>query len=189
MRGHLVVIAGPSGSGKTTVAREILSRNPSFRFSVSATTRPIRAGEVDGKDYFFLTHAEFVRRREAGEFVESEEIYGDLYGSLKVEVERALGREQNLLFDVDVKGALSIKRQYPEAVLVFIAPPSLEMLRERLRNRHTESETTLARRMERAALELELGKQFDYRVVNDTLPDAVERVQKIVQQTMDEHLP
>jgi guanylate kinase len=117
--------------------------------------------------------------------VESEEIYGDLYGTLKIEVERALGRAQNLLFDVDVKGALSIKHQYPEAVLVFIGPPSLEVLRERLRNRHTESETTLARRMERAALELELGKQFDYRVVNDALPDTVEQVQRIVEQTMN----
>ena len=180
-RGRLVVISAPSGAGKTSIARGVLSRNPGMRFSVSATTRPIRTGEVDGKDYFFLSKEEFRRRIAAGEFAEWEEIYGDLYGTLRSEIDRALAGEEDLLFDVDVKGGLSIKRIYPEAVLVFIEPPSEEVLLERLRNRRTEDAATLARRMARVPMELALGKQFDHRVVNDVLERAIEEVNGIIQ--------
>lgn len=180
-QGKLVVVCAPSGSGKTTIAREIMRLSPSLTFSVSATTRARRADEVDGRDYFFLTKEVFKQRVAAGEFVEWEEIYGDYYGTLKSEVERALTTGQHLMFDVDVNGGLSIKRKYPQALIIFIKLPSVEALRQRLANRRTEDELTVAKRMERVPMELEKGKQFDYQVVNDELPRAVDEAQKIVQ--------
>ncbi len=181
LRGKLIVISAPSGAGKTTIAREILKLNPSLEFSISATTRPRRAGEEHGRDYFFLTREEFERRVHAGEFVEWEEIYGNLYGTLKSALDPALGNGHNLLFDVDVKGGLSIKRQYPEALLIFVEPPSMDVLRLRLENRHTEDAATVARRMERVAMEIETGKAFDRHCVNDDLARAVAEVQTLVQ--------
>jgi guanylate kinase len=180
--GKLIVISAPSGAGKTTIAREILKRNPSLEFSVSATTRPMRMGEEHGRDYFFLTREEFERRVHAGEFVEWEEIYGNLYGTLRSELEPALRNGRHLLFDLDVKGGLSIKRQYPDALLIFIEPPSMEVLRQRLQNRRTEDAATFARRMERVAMEMEAGKAFDRHCVNDELARAVEEVQALVQE-------
>ena len=181
-QGKLVVVSAPSGSGKTTIAREIMRRNPSLTFSVSATTRAKRSYEVNGRDYFFLTKEEFTRRVAAGEFVEWEEIYGDYYGTLKSEVERALTSGRHLMFDVDVNGGLSIKKEYPQALIIFIKLPSVEALRQRLAHRRTEDEATIAKRMERVPMELEKGKLFDYQVVNDELPRAVDEAQKIVQQ-------
>jgi guanylate kinase len=180
--GKIVVISAPSGAGKTSIAREMLRRNSTLRFSVSATTRPMRTGERDGKDYFFLAPEEFRRRVAAGEFVEWEEIYGNLYGTLQSEVDAALVQGSHLLFDVDVKGALSIKRKYPQALLVFISPPSAAVLEERLRARLTEDATTLARRLERVPMELAQAQYFDRCVVNDILERAVNEVQTIVEQ-------
>lgn len=181
-RGTLIVISAPSGCGKTTIARAILQRYPSMLFSVSATTRPRRPTEVDGKDYFFLTKEEFERRVAQGDLIEWEEIYGNYYGTLKSEVDRALTQGRVMLFDVDVKGALSIKKKYPEdAVLIFIAPPSMEVLRKRLMDRNTEDEATVRRRLERVPMELEKGKEFDYQVVNDDLATAIAEVEAIIQ--------
>jgi len=180
--GKLIVISAPSGSGKTTIAKEILKRYPSLGFSVSATTRAKRLDEVDGRDYFFLTESEFKKRVAAGEFVEWEEMYGNLYGTLKTEVDRALCSGRDLLFDLDVKGGLSIKKQYPQALLIFIRPPSTETLKERLLKRQTEDEETLRRRLARAQMELELGNAFDYQVVNDELDRAIREVQNVIEQ-------
>ncbi len=162
----------------------MLKRIPGLRFSVSATTRPMRAGEADGKDYYFLTKEEFRRRVRAGEFAEWEEIYGEYYGTLNAEIERALQAGKHLLFDIDVNGAISIKKRFPPALLIFIAPPSEEILLERLRSRHTEDATTLARRMARVPMEMKKGDQFDVRVVNDDLERAVREVQTIIEHTL-----
>ena len=179
-RGRIVVVAAPSGSGKTSIAKEILRRYPTFRFSVSATTRPKRPTETDGKDYFFLARAEFEKRIAAGAFVEWETIYGNLYGTLRSEVDAALAQGKHLMFDVDVKGALSIKRAYPEACLIFIRPPSVAVLEQRLRARLTEDAETLRQRMERVPMELEQAALFDHVVVNDVLETATDEVDAIV---------
>ena len=177
----LIVISAPSGCGKTTIAREVLQRHPDIEFSVSATTRKKRTRETDGKDYFFLTKQEFDERVRQGELVEWEEIYDELYGSLKREVDRVLNAGNSMLFDIDVKGALSIKKQYGEqAVLIFVKPPSLESLKQRLMSRNTEDEASLKRRLERVPMELEQERHFDYAVVNDNIARAVEEIEGIL---------
>lgn len=160
----------------------MLAAFPSLSFSVSATTRPQRENETDGKDYFFLSRPEFERRVAAGEFAEWEEIYGNLYGTLKSEISRAGKEGRHLLFDVDVKGALSLKRLYPDALLIFIRPPSIEVLIKRLRDRKTEDEETFARRMERVAMEMTKADQFDRVCVNDDLERAIAEVKNIIEQ-------
>ena len=180
--GKLIVIAAPSGCGKTTIAKAILKKHPAMFFSVSATTRPIRNGEVNGKDYFFLTKAEFEERIRIGDLVEWEEIYGNYYVTLKSEISRALQQGHMMLFDVDVKGALSIRRHFPkDSILIFIQPPSFEVLKKRLENRNTENPETLKRRLERVPMEMEQGQQFDFQVVNDDLQKAINEVDEIVQ--------
>lgn len=162
--------------------KEIMKRNPVLGFSVSATTRAMRAGETEGKDYFFLTREEFKRRVAEGEFVEWEEFYGNCYGTLKSEVDRLLASGRHLLFDLDVKGGLSIKKRYPDALLIFIRPPSMQVLKERLVGRKTEDENTIQTRLARVPMELELGNQFDHQVVNDDLETAVDEVQRLIDQ-------
>jgi guanylate kinase len=177
----LFVISAPSGGGKTTIVKAVLQRHPDFEFSVSATTRIKRANEENGKDYFFLRPEEFERLIQENALVEHEQIYGNYYGTLKSEVDRALNDGHCMVFDVDVKGGLSIKRLYrAKAVLLFIEPPSISVLEERLRNRKTEDEKTFQKRMARAASELEIGKQFDHRIINDSLARAIDDVDGII---------
>jgi guanylate kinase len=177
----LFVVSAPSGGGKTTIVKALLLRHPDFEFSVSATTRIKRANEENGEDYFFLRPEEFERLIRDNALVEYERIYGNYYGTLKIEVDRALGSGRCMVFDVDVKGALSIKKLYAaKAVQLFIEPPSIQILEERLRNRKTEDETTFQKRMARAASELEIGKRFDYRIVNDSLTRAIDEVDDII---------
>ncbi len=179
--GKLIVLSAPSGAGKTSIAKVLLQRFPLMAFSVSATTRPMRPGEVHGRDYFFLTKEDFRRRIDLGDLVEWEEIYTNFYGTLKSEVDRALANGQVMLFDVDVKGALSIKAKYPsDAVLIFVAPPSVDELRARLVNRKTEDAATVERRMARVPMELEAAGRFDHRVVNDDLQRACDEATEIV---------
>jgi guanylate kinase len=178
----LIVIASPSGGGKTSIVKALLQRHPDFEFSISATTRSMRNGEVNGKDYFFLSKEDFEKLIANGQLVEHEFFFNNYYGTLKREVDRALKAGHSMIFDVDVKGALSIKKMYPaDAVQIFIAPPSAEILEQRLRNRKTEDEEKLQRRLQRMPMELETGKTFDYVVINDDLQRAIEEVDDIVE--------
>ena len=181
----LFVVSAPSGGGKTTIVKAVLQRHPDFEFSVSATTRTRRANEENGKDYFFLQPEEFERLIRENALVEHEQIYGNFYGTLKSEVDSALGSGRCMVFDVDVKGALSIKKLYAaRAVMLFIEPPSIHVLEERLRDRKTEDEAAFQKRMARAASELEIGKQFEHRIVNDSLTRAINEVDEIIIQQL-----
>jgi guanylate kinase len=182
MSGKLIMIAAPSGCGKTTIAKAVLANHPDMLFSVSATTRPKRDSEVEGKDHFFLTKNKFEEHLRKGDLAEWEEIYGNYYGTLKSEISRALQQGHTMLFDIDVKGALSIRKHFPnDSILVFIKPPSFEVLKKRLESRNTENPETLKRRLERVPMEMEQGQQFDYQVVNDDLQKAIYEVDNIVQ--------
>ena len=177
----LIVISGPSGCGKTTIAREVLKRHPGLHFSVSATTRPERANETDGKDYYFISNDAFQEKILKGELAEWERIYDDYYGTPRSEIEEAISAGRSVILDVDVKGALSLKRKYDQSsVLIFIKPPSMEVLKQRLMGRKTESPDALRKRLERVAMELELAGKFDYVVVNDKLEVAVRETEQIV---------
>jgi guanylate kinase len=180
-KGILIVISAPSGCGKTTIAKAILRKHPDMLFSVSATTRPIRDGEVNGKDYFFLSKQEFEERIHSGDLVEWEEIFGNYYGTLKSEVQRALEHNRVMLFDIDVKGALSIKQNFPDAsVLIFIKPPSFEVLKKRLESRKTEGSAALKTRLDRVPMELGKENEFQFKVINDDLQKAIDEVDNII---------
>ncbi len=170
---RIVILTAPSGAGKTTLARRLQEALPQLRFSVSATTRPPRPGEQHGVDYYFLSEEEFRHLLEQGELIEYEEVYpGRFYGTLRREVEKA-SRTQPVLLDIDVKGALRVKEQFgDEAFAIFVRPPSLETLAERLRHRGTEDEASLRQRLERARMELSLADRFDAVVINDDLERA-----------------
>ncbi len=169
----LYVISGSSGVGKGTVIKELLKKYPDFKLSVSCTTRAKRDGEIEGVNYYYLSEEEFKRLAAAGEFLEWAEFSGNLYGTKKSFVEECLNKGNNLILEIDTKGALNVKRMMPEAVLIFIAPPSLEELEARLRGRHTETEDAIQRRLASIKLEMENSKQFDYVVVNDTVDRAL----------------
>jgi len=179
-RGFPVVLAGPSGSGKTTVARELAADASRFRFSVSATTRSPRPGEVDGEDYLFLDRETFLRRRDEGELLEWAEVHGEWYGTPRDQVERARSDGVHLLLDIDVQGARSVRRLEDGAVTIFLLPPSGERVVRRLRGRGSEDEEELRGRLRAAEEELEAIGEFDFVVVNDELERAVERTCAIV---------
>lgn len=180
---RIVVLSAPSGAGKTTIAHRLLERNPGWRFSVSATTRPMRPTEIDGRDYHFLDAGEFRRRIDEGDLVEWEEIYGNYYGTLRSEVERLLNAPgiDKIIFDVDVKGAMAIRHAFPDdALLIFIAPPSIEEMHRRLLERRTENPDSIRRRIERAAMEMEMRKGFDVTIINDQLDRAVDEIEHLL---------
>lgn len=178
--GRLFVVAGPSGAGKTTVIKRALD-SVDVHLSVSATTRRPRPGERDGVDYIFITEPEFARLVEQGAFLEWEEVYGNSYGTLRSQVEAALERGEDVLLEIDVKGALTVKGNAPDAHLVFIMPPSEEALKERLEGRETDDPGEINARLEVAPLELEVGKsKFDCVIVNDDIDAAVEELVKVL---------
>jgi guanylate kinase len=181
--GKLVVISGPSGVGKSTVVRQVLEQlGDRIYLSVSATTRPPRPDERDGVDYYFLSDAEFQRRREGGDFLECVEVFGrgHWYGTLWSEVRSSLARGKWVILEIDVDGAREVLEQYPEAVMIFIRPASLEELERRLRSRGTEDEQAVQRRMAVARHELHQSDQYEYQVVNVTVPQAVDEVCEIL---------
>lgn len=177
----LVVLTAPSGAGKTTIAQRVMDIIPKLRFSISATTRKIREGETDGEDYVFLSVEEFKSRAAAGEFLEWEEVYpGRFYGTPRTELER-LAQNAPLLLDVDVKGAVNIKQMYGSDVLtVFIKPPSIDVLRNRLEARGTESEQMIQTRLQHATLELSYEERFDVVIINDDLEQAVQETEAAI---------
>jgi guanylate kinase len=175
-----IILSAPSGGGKTTIARHLLKVRSDVGYSVSCTTRAPRPREVDGKDYYFLTRDEFVRRRLAGDFAESAEVHGNLYGTLRSEIARVLGNGQHVIMDIDVHGARQIREAFPTSVTVFVLPPSGEVLLERLRNRKTESPRQLVSRLNSALQELRAVEEYEYVVVNDDLDHAVQRVGAIL---------
>jgi len=171
-RGKLFVISGPSGAGKGTLRRELFKAIPELVYSVSVTTRKPRFGEVDGVDYFFISQSEFARMRDSGELLEWAEVHGNLYGTPRKFVEKNLGEGKSVVLEIDVQGALQVKRTFPEAVLIFILPPSQEELSRRLHGRGTESEEELEVRLRNAQWELEKKDIYDYAVVNDDVKKA-----------------
>ncbi|HET56108.1 MAG TPA: guanylate kinase [Ignavibacteria bacterium] len=176
----LFVFSAPSGSGKTTIIRKILEIYSELVFSISATTRNKRGAEVDGVDYFFISEEEFQKKIDNDEFIEWEKFYDYYYGTLKSFVETQINNSHSVLLEVDVKGALKIKEKYPNSILIFIAPPNKEILKERLIKRNTESKEDLLKRITRAEMELEYKDRFDYIVINNELNDAIEQVKKII---------
>jgi guanylate kinase len=185
---RVFVITGPSGVGKGTLIRLLRERVPSLALSVSATTRAPRPGEQDGIDYHFLSDAEFARRVEAGEFVEWAEYSGRRYGTLRSELERHLAEGRPVVLEIEVQGARQVRRAMPEAVQIFIEPPDDEALKDRLVGRGTDDPDAIARRLAVAESELAAADEFQYRVVNDRLDEAVARLQEIVSGALESSL-
>lgn len=180
--GKLVIVAGPSGSGKTTIVRHLLGVYPRLAFSISACSRKQRHGEKDGEDYYFLTVEQFKAKIKNGEFLEWEEVYeGSYYGTLRSEVERLWAAGRDVIFDIDVKGALNLKKHFPkQSITVFIRPPSVEALEQRLKERNTETPGILAQRVGKAMEELSYADKFDAAINNINLHQAFIEAGEIV---------
>ena len=177
-------MSAPSGTGKSTIISRLMDyQDLKLGFSISATSRAPRGEEKDGREYYFLTSEEFHKRVENGEFVEWEEVYaGTCYGTLVSEVDRVTGSGRNLIMDIDVKGALNVKKRYgKDALSIFILPPSVEELERRLRARSTDSEESIARRLDKAEYEMGFSDKFDRRVVNDSLDSCCSEVKKLIE--------
>ena len=175
-----IILSAPSGGGKTTIARRLLLERSDVGYSVSCTTRTPRPNEVDGRDYHFLTREDFLERQSRGDFAESAEVHGNLYGTLQSEIERVLASGKHVVMDIDVQGARRIRLAFPQSVTVFVLPPSGQVLLDRLRNRKTESPQQLAARLHSALGELRAVEEYEYVVVNDDLNLAVQRVMSIL---------
>lgn len=180
-KGKIIAISSPSGGGKTSIVKKILTDFPQIIFSVSATTRPKRANEKNGVEYFFISEPEFEQKIKNDEFIEWERFYDYYYGTLKSFVVDNIDSGRSVLFEVDVKGALSLKRIYPESVLIFIDPPSFEELVKRLKQRRTESESDLQKRIERAKMELQFKDKFDYVFINDDLNKVYKSIKSLIE--------
>lgn len=180
MTPFLLVLSAPSGGGKTTIAKALLAAREDLGYSVSATTRQARPGEVDGKDYFFLSRDEFRRRVESGEFLEWAEYGGHLYGTLKSQLEQVLASGRHAVLDIEIQGARAVRKLYPEAVLVFIVPPSADELMKRLGGTAGTRAVTLQRRLRRSVEELTEASEYDYVVVNAERTEAVAEVAAIL---------
>ena len=183
-QGKIVIISGPSGAGKSTIVRQLLADCPlPLTLSISATTRRPRSGEQDGREYHFLTHDEFARRRAAREFLECKEVFGrgDWYGTLSAPVTTGLREGKWVILEIDVEGAMAVLEQAPDCVTIFLDPGTVEELERRLRGRGTDSEESIQRRLEVARRELEFVSRYQYRVVNDRPERAVQEISQILQ--------
>lgn len=183
LNGKLIIFSAPSGSGKTTLVRHILKTYPDFiEFSISATSRPKRGVEVNGKDYHYLTVEEFKERVANNEFLEWEEVYaGTHYGTLRTEVEKIWAKGKAVIFDIDVEGGLNLKNQFKDqALAIFVMPPSIKILEERLNSRSTDSKESIARRIAKAEKELKTAELFDVFILNENLDEACAKAEELV---------
>lgn len=188
-KGKIIILSAPSGTGKSTIIQRLMNMpNLNLGFSISATSRAPRGLEEHGREYYFLSPEEFDRRVRAGDFVEWEEVYaGTKYGTLVEEVERVTGSGRNLIMDIDVKGALNVKKKFgEESLALFILPPSLEELEARLRGRNTDSEDSVRKRIEKAEFEIGYSDLFDRKIINDDLDTAVREVAEIISEFTSE---
>jgi guanylate kinase len=175
-----IILSSPSGGGKTTIAKRLLRIRDDIGYSVSCTTRAPRAGEAEGRDYYFRSREAFEAGREAGEFAESAEVHGDLYGTLRSEIERVLASGRHVMMDIDVQGAKQLKDAYPDALFIFILPPSAQVLIDRLEARKTEDAQSFIRRLRSAKEELKAIDLYPYLVVNNEVEAAVQEVSRII---------
>ena len=186
--GKALIFSAPSGAGKTTIVHYLLRQDLGLQFSISATTRKKRPAEKEGRDYYFLSIEEFKKKIDNKEFVEWEEVYKDhFYGTLLAEVEKIWAAGKHVIFDVDVVGGISLKRYFKDRALsVFVKPPSIDTLRERLEKRHTETEKSIERRLAKAEVEMKYAKHFDYILVNDDLPKAFEEAKQVAEKFLNQ---
>lgn len=187
-RGRLIVVSGPTASGKSTLWRRVVQR-PGVAFSVSATTRPARRGERDGVDYHFISREDFARRVAAGDFLEWARVHDQLYGTLRAEVEHALNAGQDVVLEIDVQGARQLRASGLPMISIFVLPPSLEVLEQRLRARGTEDEAEMRRRLDVVREELQQAPYYDHRVVNDDVDRMVAAVEAILRPSAQEARP
>jgi guanylate kinase len=180
-RGTLFVVSAPSGAGKTTLCREARLRVPDLAYSVSCTTRVPRPGEVDGSDFRFVSRESFTAMRDRGELAEWASVHGNLYGTPAAPLEAALHAGRDVLLDIDTQGAAQLRRRYPEAVLVFVVAPSMAELEQRLRERRSDADRDIARRLARARDEIALWKQYDYLIVNRDVKEAMDQLMAVIQ--------
>jgi len=178
--GTLYIVTAPSGAGKTTLVHAVLEREPGLALSISYTTRAPRPGEVDGRDYRFVSREEFLRLRDGGELLEWAEVHGNYYGTSRTWIETQLQQDRDVLLEIDWQGARQVRRMFPHAVSIFILPPSLEALEARLRGRGTDSEATIARRLAAAREEMRHVEEFDYVIINDRLERAIDELTAVV---------
>lgn len=179
-KGVLVVISGPSGAGKGTICKAILNKNKNLHISVSATTRKPREGEVDGVSYYFLSEEEFLKKVDNNEFLEWAKVHGNYYGTPIANIHELLDEGKNVILEIDIQGALQVKKNFDEGVFIFIVPPTMEELKNRIIGRGSETPETLALRFETAYKEINYISKYNYCVVNDVVDDAVEKVENII---------
>lgn len=179
-KGLLILVSGASGTGKGTVCKKILADMPEIFYSISATTRQPRPGESDGVEYFFITKEEFKNWIAEDKFLEYAEVYGNFYGTPLHKIEERRNRGEHVLLEIDTQGALNVMKKVPDGVYIFLLPPSLAELRDRIKNRGTETPESLDRRLNAAKSEIEIGRKYKYVVINDTVDEAVKKIKAII---------
>ena len=179
-KGLLVVVSAPSGSGKTTLCRNVVSSRPNTTYPISTTTRPARKGEKNGRDYLFLSRDEFEEKKQNGEFLEWANVFGEYYGTLRQLVENTRNKGKDVVLNIDIQGASQVKKRCPEAVLVFILPPSIGILEQRLRDRKSDTEDEILKRLQLARIEISKIDNYDYVVVNKDIKDSVDKLLAII---------